>query len=43
MSFCAPQLGKGTQPASINPDGEITGYFTDKNNVVHGFVRLADE
>jgi hypothetical protein len=28
---------------TINPEGAITGYYTDSNNVVHGFLRRADE
>jgi len=31
---------QGTQPASINPEGAISGFYTDANNVVHGFIRL---
>ena len=49
--FDVPGAGKvgcsggcqGTQPMDINNEGAITGYFTDKNNVVHGFVRLVSE
>jgi len=33
--------GQGTQPMTINSEGAITGYYTDANNVVHGFLRLA--
>ncbi len=29
----------GTVPYSINPAGEITGYYIDANNVSHGFLR----
>jgi hypothetical protein len=32
--------GQGTQPMTINAEGAITGYYTDANNVVHGFLRL---
>ena len=32
---------QGTQAAAINPEGGITGYYTDANNVIHGFLRLA--
>lgn len=31
---------QGTQPMDINDWGAITGYYTDKNNVVHGFLRM---
>jgi hypothetical protein len=49
--FDVPGAGKvgcsggcqGTQSMDINNEGAITGYFTDKNNVVHGFVRLVDD
>ena len=34
---------QGTQPMTINPEGAITGSYTDSNNVVHGFLRRADE
>ena len=27
----------------INDKGAITGYYTDKSNVVHGFLRVADD
>jgi hypothetical protein len=27
---------------TINPEGVITGFYTDSNNVVHGFLRLPD-
>ena len=30
----------GTFPVSINDWGVITGYYIDKNNVVHGFLRF---
>jgi hypothetical protein len=30
----------GTFPVSINDWGVITGYYVDKNNVVHGFLRF---
>jgi hypothetical protein len=30
----------GTFPVSINDWGVITGYYIDKNSVVHGFLRL---
>jgi hypothetical protein len=33
---------QGTQAAAINPEGAITGYYTDKHNVVHGFLRTAE-
>jgi len=28
-----------TDPLSVNANGEIAGYFDDKNGLVHGFVR----
>lgn len=31
--------GFGTFPSSINDAGAITGYYTDANNVSHGFLR----
>jgi uncharacterized repeat protein (TIGR03803 family) len=31
----------GTFPASINTEGDIAGFYSDANNVVHGFVRAA--
>jgi len=41
--FDAPGAGtgawQGTLPASITPDGTITGHYIDKNNVAHGFLR----
>jgi hypothetical protein len=44
-TFDAPGAGtgtwQGTQPMTISPEGAITGYYTDKEYVVHGFVRLA--
>jgi hypothetical protein len=33
---------QGTIPYSINPKGEITGYYVDGSNVCHGYVRLSD-
>jgi hypothetical protein len=30
---------QGTTPQAINPAGAITGYYTDANNVAHGFLR----
>jgi hypothetical protein len=35
----APANFGGTFAVSINPAGEITGYYNDVNNVIHGFVR----
>ena len=37
-SFDAPD-STGTFPQSINPRGEITGYYNDSGGVGHGFVR----
>ncbi len=31
---------QGTQPHAINEEGTITGYYTDANDVSHGFLRL---
>lgn len=31
-----------TNPASINPKGEITGSYTDAGFVHHGFLRSSD-
>ena len=31
--------GQGTYPFSINPEGAITGFYADSDNVAHGFVR----
>jgi streptogramin lyase len=28
-----------TQPASINPKGQITGVYFDTSNIAHGFLR----
>ena len=40
-TFDAPGTGPG-QVWSIAPNGAVTGFFFDPNNVVHGFVREAD-
>jgi len=32
----------GTSLSGINSTGEVTGYFTDANSVVHGYVRAPD-
>lgn len=34
-------FGSGTTPLGMNAKGEIAGYYTDSNNVQHGFVRSA--
>ena len=34
--------GQGTQAEGINPAGVIAGYYTDANNVSHGYVRAVD-
>lgn len=34
--------GLGTQGPGINPAGAITGFYSDANNVMHGFVRTPD-
>src|SRR6266404_6774954 len=42
-TFDAPGAGTGPgQVWSIAPNGAVTGFFFDLNNVVHGFVREAD-
>ena len=46
ITFDAPGAGtaafEGTLPFSINPAGEITGYYVDAGGVYHGFLRAAD-
>ena len=37
-----PPGSTSTVPASINPEGAITGAHTDANNVIHGFLRTRD-
>ncbi len=43
-SFDAPGAGNsacgypGTEPSGINPEGEITGFYSDVNCLVHGFL-----
>jgi hypothetical protein len=34
--------GLGTQGPGINPQGAVTGFFSDSNNVMHGFLRTPD-
>jgi hypothetical protein len=34
--------GLGTQAPGINPEGAVTGLFSDWNNVMHGFLRAPD-
>jgi hypothetical protein len=42
-TFDAPGAGTGPGQAwSIAPNGPVTGFFFDPNNVVHGFVREGD-
>jgi hypothetical protein len=38
---CSPPIicANGTQGASINPEGEISGQYVDNSGVFHGFVR----
>ncbi len=44
-SFDVPGVGNsgcgfpGTEPSGINPEGEITGFYSDVNCRVHGFLR----
>src|SRR5205823_15108728 len=40
-TFDAPGTGPG-QVWSIAPNGAVTGFFFDPNNVGHGYVRAAD-
>ena len=46
LTFDAPSADltandfNGTFPVSLNDWGVVTGYYIDKNNVVHGFVRF---
>jgi hypothetical protein len=35
-------FGQGTTPQSINAAGEITGFFADSNDALHGFIRHKD-
>ena len=46
ITFNAPGAGtgsgQGTLPNNINPQGAITGYYADANNVTHGFLRARD-
>ena len=43
ITFDAPGAGtlpgQGTIASSINPAGEITGWYDDASDVVHGFLR----
>ena len=45
-TFDVPGAGtgpfQGPNVYSIAPNGAVTGFFFDPNNVVHGFVREAD-
>ncbi len=34
--------GQGTLPMTINAEEAITGFYTDANHVVHGFLRPAE-
>ena len=34
--------GQGTEPASLNAEGTIAGFYGDANNVLHSFVRAID-
>jgi hypothetical protein len=40
-SFDVPAAVNGTQPASINDLGEVTGVYFDTNGNQHGFLRKA--
>jgi hypothetical protein len=38
-TFTTFDLGpNGTFPASINPKGEITGWYSEASNLTHGFL-----
>ncbi len=43
ITFDAPGAGtgpyQGTEAIEINPEGAITGFYFDSNNVAHGFLR----
>src|SRR5437016_4516845 len=43
VTFDAPDAGtgeeRGTFPRSINLRGEVTGFYRDANDLIHGFVR----
>jgi hypothetical protein len=41
MTFDAPDASGGTYPQSVNPRGEVTGYYY-ASNAYHGFVRDKD-
>jgi len=38
-TFSVPNASRGTVPESLNDRGQAVGYWTDGNNMVHGFVR----
>jgi hypothetical protein len=46
ITFDAPGAGtgasQGTQAFAISPNGTITGFYFDSNNVAHGYVRARD-
>lgn len=42
ITFDVPGTVNGISPVSINPAGEIAGYYKDANSVSHGFVRKPD-
>ena len=35
-------FGQGTSPQAINAGGDIAGYYTDREDVPHGFIRRND-
>ncbi len=41
-TFTVPVAQNGTIAGSINRNGQIAGYYYDRNNVAHGFVRDVD-
>ena len=41
-SFDDPNAACFTLPVSLNPKGEVAGFYTDANNVNHGFLRAPD-
>jgi hypothetical protein len=36
------QVEQGTEAWGMNPEGAITGYYRDTNNVAHGYMRARD-
>jgi hypothetical protein len=42
VSAAGQGFGQGTTAQNINDAGEITGFFGDSNDVLHGFLRHKD-